>query len=383
MNKKDMKVQACRRVEELNMLIDDIASHLHRHPELSGKEHKSARYLRRLLQEYGFHVKDLVPEMYPTAFQATAGTGKVHIGFLAEYDALPGIGHGCGHNLIAAMSIGAAAALAAVASDAAAVHVYGCPAEETTGSKVYMSDHGVFDGLDAALILHPCSDMTSIGGTSYASHPMEFTFIGKAAHIADKAYAGINALDVLIDFYGRMKKMEQTWTQEHLIGAIITDGGTAPNIVPDKAVLRATIRALDTAYLENVMLPQLRQLAEMTAAYYGAAVQMTHYEPLYKNMINDKLLSRYFADAFSLLGERFFIRDDTDADGSSDVGNVSHVTRACQPEICIASHVAAHTAEFAAAAGSTEGKMKALVGAKALVMTAIDIIAEKHYETFI
>lgn len=131
------------------------------------------------------------------------------MGFLAEYDALPEIGHGCGHNLIAAMSVGAALAFAKAAGDKATVHVYGCPAEETVGSKVYMSEHGVFDGLDAAVIVHPGTDKTYIGGTSYATHPMQFTFLGKAAHVADATYHGVNALDALVDFYGRLKAYER------------------------------------------------------------------------------------------------------------------------------------------------------------------------------
>ena len=325
----------------------------------------------------GFAVEDLVPEAFPTAFHASWGNGPFHMGFLAEYDALPEIGHGCGHNLIAAMSIGAALAFAAVCGTQATVHVYGCPAEETKGSKVYMSEQGVFDELHAAVILHPCADTTSIGGTSYASHPMEFTFLGKAAHIADREYKGVNALDALVDFYGRLKALEHTWTEPHLIGSIITEGGAAPNIVPDRAVMRATIRSLDAEFLETVMLPQIRHLARAVAQEHGTDVEMTHYEPLYKNMVNDAKMSVYFAEAFNALHEPFDVKDDDYADGATDVGNVSQVTRACQPEICIGYNIAAHTEAFTAAAGSDLGNMQALVGAKAMAMVAIDVMNEK------
>lgn len=383
MDKEQMKQEACRKVDELQPLIYEIADYIYEHPELGGKEYLASAYLRKVLRAAGFYVEDLVPEAFPTAFHACRGQGPLQIGFLAEYDALPGIGHGCGHNLIAAMSVGAALAFAAVCGSMAAVHVYGCPAEETMGSKVYMSEHGVFDQLDAALIVHPCADMTSIGGTSYASHPLEFTFQGRAAHIADKEYAGINALDALVDFYQKLKALEQTWNEEHLIGAIITEGGTAPNIVPEKAVLRATIRALDVQYLENIMLPQIRELAQSTAQMHGTTLSMVHYEPLYKNMINDARLSVYFAEAFNALHEGFDVKDDMYADGASDVGNVSQITRACQPEICICYDAAAHTEKFASAAGSALGKMQALVGAKAMAMVAVDVMNEKNGKEFL
>ena len=275
------------------------------------------------------------------------------------------------------MSIGAAIAFANVCGELATVHVYGCPAEETVGSKVYMSEHGVFDGLDAAMLIHPSSDTTCIGGTSYATHPLQFTFLGKSAHVADPEYHGINALDTLVDFYGRLKAYEKTLTERHIIGAIITEGGTAPNVVPDKAVMKVTIRALRTEYLEEKMLPDIKALAQDTAKEHGAAVQMLHYEPLFKNMVNDAKMEVYFAEAFSDLYEEFTVEDDDAAEGSTDVGNVSQVTRVSQPEICIGYHIAAHTKEFAEAAGSDLGKMQSLVGAQAMVRVAVDLAFEK------
>lgn len=376
MNKKEMKDLVCQRVDELSPVIRGIADYLHAHPELGEHEVLASSYLRQILSDHGFAVEDIVAERFPTAFHGSFGAGPFQMGFLAEYDALPKIGHGCGHNLIAAMSIGAALAFSAVSSNKATVHVYGCPAEETAGSKVYMSDHGVFDSLDAAVIIHPGIDKTMIGGTSYASHPLEFVFSGQAAHIADPAGRGVNALDSLVDFYGRLKELERSFKERHLLGAIITEGGTAPNIVPDRAVLRATIRALDTDYLERVMLPEIRALAESVSAAHGTTLAMNHYEPLYKDMRSDAKMDVYFADAFNALHEEFGVWDDDYAEGSTDVGNVSYVTRVSQPEICIAYDMAAHTDAFAQAAGSDLGHMQALVGAKAMAMVAIDVMLE-------
>jgi len=187
------------KVEEMQPVIYGIAEYLHSHPEIGTEEKMAADYLCHILAKAGFLVTPLVPEKFPTAFHAVIGNGPFQMGFLAEYDALPEIGHACGHNLIAAMSIGAAIAFAAVAKKEATIHVYGCPAEETEGSKVYMSEQHIFDMLDAAVIIHP-SHETAIGGTSYATHPLQFTFTGKSAHVADPDYHGINALDALVDF---------------------------------------------------------------------------------------------------------------------------------------------------------------------------------------
>jgi amidohydrolase len=379
MDKKEMKAMIDQKVDELASLIQGIAEYLHAHPELGGEEKLAAAYLRNLLQDAGFSVQDLVPEAYPTAFHATYGKGEVQIGFLAEYDALPEIGHGCGHNLIAAMSVGAALAFASVAAHKATVHLYGCPAEETTGSKVYMSDHHVFDNLDAALIIHP-ADETSIGGTSYATHPLQFTFKGKSAHIADPEYHGINALDALVDFYGKLKELNQTFTEPHIIGAIITDGGLVPNIVPERAVLRATIRALKDDYLEDTMLPQIRAAAQAVAAAHGTELCMEHYEPLCRNMVNDPRLDVYFAENFIALHEKFAVKDDDYATGSTDVGNISHITRVSQPEIDIGGNIAAHTAAFADAANSEYGKMQTLTGAKAMARVAVDVLFEPEFQ---
>lgn len=370
-----MKVFVCQQAEDKQEIIEGIAVYLHTHPELGKEEKLASAYLRQLLKEAGFSVTDVVPEEFPTAFHAIRGNGPLHIGFLAEYDALPEIGHACGHNLIAAMSIGAALAFAEAAADKTTIHVYGCPAEETVGSKVYMTEHGVFDNLDAALIIHPAED-TAIGGTSYATHPLQFEFHGQEAHVADKTYHGINALDALIDFYGRLKSLEKDFEEPHIIGAIITEGGTAPNIIPAKAVLKATIRALDADYLEKIMLPKIKDLAQQVAKAHQTGLNMVHYEPLCMDMVNDPRMDIYFAENFNILHEQFTVKEDDYAEGSTDVGNVSHCTRVSQPEIGIGHHIAAHTPGFAAAAISEYAKMQAVTGAKAMAMVATDILFE-------
>lgn len=377
MTKTELKKLVLKNIDKHAKLLYDLADYIHENPELGESEEKAAAYIKQVLHDHGFTVSAVLPEKFSTAFKGTKGTGKKKIGFLAEYDALPEIGHGCGHNLIAMMSVGAALAVAEEAGELATVHLFGCPAEETIGGKIYMAEAGLFDGLDAALIVHP-GDETAIGGTAYATHPLEITFLGKSAHVADPDYHGINALDALVDFYTRFKALETEFTEPHIIGAIITEGGTAANVIPDRATVRTTVRALRVQYLEENMLPNIRMLAETVAKEHGAEVKMNHYEPLFKDMVNDPRLDVYFSENFNDLSEAFSIKADNYASGSTDVGNVSYLTRTSQPEIAIGRNIPGHTAAFAKAAGSNYGKMQGLIGAKAMAMTAIDVLFEKE-----
>lgn len=370
----DIKAKICQLAENYKEIFNNIADYIHANPELGCNEVRASACLRQLLKKEGFILERVLPDQFPTAFKATKGQGTIHIGFLAEYDALPEIGHGCGHNLIAAISTTAAMVCANMLQDEVTIHLFGCPAEETLGSKVMMSEAGVFDGLGAALICHPGSE-TSFGGTSYATHPLQITFKGKPAHVADPDYHGINALDALVDFYQQLGALEGTFTQPYILGKIITEGGKAPNIIPDRAVMKATIRSLSTAYLEETMLPRIKELAKGISAAHGTEVELVHYEPLFKNMVNHKGLEAYAKANFTALGIQDIKTYPEDyADGSTDVGNVSHVVPTIQPEIKIGDDVAAHTPEFAAAAGSEYGKAMALKAVKGLCMTVADIV---------
>lgn len=375
MNKQKLKQLVCQQIDELEPILIDLADYLHQNPELSKHEVKAMQYLQNLLETMNFSFTSIIEDKFATAFMAIKGTGKKKIGFLAEYDALPKLGHACGHNLISLMSVGAALAFNAVTDKLAQTVIFGCPAEETVGAKLDMAQRGYFADMKACLIIHP-DDKTTIGGTSYATHPLEISFWGKEAHIADTVYHGINALDALIDFYSEFKCLEQSFTERHLIGKIITEGGTAPNIIPAKATMRATIRSTDTDYLENIMLPKIKSLAKTIAEKHHTGLNLYHYEPLYKALRSDKRLEHYYQENFALLGEKFTLLADDYADGSTDVGNVSHVSRTCQPTICIGHNIFAHTAEFACASGSSFAQKKALIGAKAMAMTAIDVLCE-------
>lgn len=372
MDKKIMKEKVVAAVEAMAPELMEISLFLHKNPELGGQEYQACQLLTAAAERSGFTVKQNISG-YETAFIASRGSKGPKIAFLAEYDALPGLGHACGHNLIAAMSWGAAAAFAAVSNDQAVSYLIGCPAEETSGAKVTMAADGIFNGLTAALIIHP-ADSNCMGGTSYASHPLRITFRGRPAHVASKTNKGVNALDALVLFYQGLKALKQTFNQETILAGIITKGGMAPNIVPDEAEARFTVRALSSLYLEEVVIPAVRRLAEGVALATGTTVETVHYEPLFKELINDSRLMSLFQANMSLLGETVTLLGPEDADGSTDVGNVSHVAPTIHPDIGIGNNLVAHTPEFAVSAASDYAQKRLLVGAKAMAMTAIDLL---------
>lgn len=374
MDKNRLKEKVIAMVDEMAFELQEISLRLHQNPELGGQEYQASKFLRDKIEERGFSVRQNISG-YETAFIASKGTDGPRIAFLAEYDALPELGHACGHNLIGAMSFGAAAAFAAVAGGRAVSYLMGCPAEETSGAKVAMAADGVFDGLRAALIVHP-SDENSIGGSSYATHPLKVTFHGQTAHVASKTDKGINALDALVMFYQGMRTLRQTFTQETILAGIITKGGSAPNVVTDVAEGKFTIRALSSSYLEDAVIPAVRRLAEGVALATGTTVEVVHYEPLFQELINDSQLMELYKHNMELLGETVVVLEANDAGGSTDVGNVSHVAPTIHPDLKIGNHILAHTPGFAFAAGSEHAQERLLIGAKAMAMTAIDLLDE-------
>lgn len=372
MNKQALKEQAIAYVDAMASELMEISLFLHTHPELGGQEYQAAGLLAKAAKRRGFSLQQNISG-YETAFIASKGTTGPRIAFLAEYDALPGLGHACGHNLIAAMSWGAAAAFAAVAANQAVACLIGCPAEETTGAKVAMAEDGVFDSLTAALIIHP-ADKNTVGGTSYATHPLKVTFHGRPTHVASKTDKGVNALDALVMFYQGLKPLRQTFTQETILAGIITNGGTAPNIVPEEAEAKLTVRALSSEYLEQTVLPAVHRLAEGVALATGTTVTAVHYEPLFKELLNAPSLMTLFQNNMVLLGESVTVLKPEAAGGSTDVGNVSHRAPTLHPDLGIGCGLVAHTPDFAVAAGSDYAQKRMLIGAKAMAMTAIDLL---------
>lgn len=375
MTQHEREQRAIAYIDKVATELIAMSSYLHEHPELGGQEEKAMTVVGNFLADYDFDVtRDLSEHgTYPilkTALRADSGKSRIFkMAFLGEYDALPGLGHGCGHNLIAMMSVGAALGFKEAVPEAHTTF-FGCPAEETVGGKVFMSEAGLFMPYKAALIIHP-GGHDELGGTSLATHPLEVTFHGRSAHVASLTDRGINALDAAVVFYRAVMDIKIKMGATAIIGAIFTEGGKAPNVIPDVATVRLTVRAHTVDYLENTVLPSIRLAAEEAAAQIGATVDMHHYEPLFKEMREDLTLRKVIGEVMTEFGHRPRLLPDDEADGSTDVGNVSHDVPTAQPTLNIGNGLEIHTPAFADAAGSVYGYEQAVIGAKIMAVAAI------------
>ena len=258
MNLKEREAQVCTIIDGMQDELKSISLFLHNNPELGQQEVLAVDKISQYMMDNGFDTTVGLTERLElrTAMRCDIGTNRLHkIAFLGEYDALPELGHGCGHNLIAIMSMGAAIAFSQTSRETWGTTFFGCPAEETIGGKVYMAEEGLFKGYDGALIIHPGGE-NEVGGTSLATHPLEVTFRGRSCHIASLTDSGINALDCAVDLYQSIKQMKtNTFPKGAIVGAVFTQAGTAPNVVTDKATLRMTVRGATVADLEDLILP--------------------------------------------------------------------------------------------------------------------------------
>jgi len=363
------------RVMALGPRLVEVARFLKEHPELGHQEYEAQHMLCSILEENGFAVVRGVAGL-PTSFRAEyppRGGGRPRIAFLAEYDALPGIGHGCGHNLIAAMSLGAALGLRDEVAEGTVV-VLGTPAEETTGGKIAMSEAGVFDDLDAALLAHP-GGRTSVGGSSLASHAVEIEFFGRAAHAAAAPEKGINALDAMLLTFQAVHALRPRLDPSVRLPGIILDGGTAPNVVPDYTRARFSLRAADARYLEEVVVPAVRDCARGATQATGCRMEWHFYEPLFLDMRENPVLARLFASELRRLGHQVEELPRSVRAGSTDVGNASYRVPTVQPSVAIGDPAPpGHTREFAEATMSEPALRAMLDACVALAVTGAQLL---------
>ncbi len=370
---------------EINAAVDRLSNtliaasrFLHLHPELAYEERESARHLTTILKMHGFEVSEAVGGL-PTAFIASAGVDhpSATIAFLAEYDALPSLGHACGHNLIAASSIGAALALQPFLSAIGGrVLVVGCPAEEKGGGKIALVKAGVFTNVDAALLVHP-SNRTEIFKGALAMRALRVEFFGKASHAAAAPHLGINALDAVVLAFTNLNALRQQLRDDARIHGIITNGGSAPNIIPDFAAARFCIRALDLDYLYDLH-HRVVACFEAAAKATGATVAIHQEGEEYHPMKCNRALGALFRANLEVLGEVVEQTPENQETGSTDVGNVSQVVPTIHPTIALTNRpeVVCHSVAFAEAAGGSAGDRAMLLAAKALAMTALDLFAD-------
>ncbi len=375
---RQLKEDVVRTVDRLADDLVAISRFLHQHPELAYEEHQAARHLIGILTARGFEVVEGVGGL-PTAFLARSADGPAAptVALLAEYDALPSLGHACGHNLIAASSIGAAMALQPFLPPLRGrVVVVGCPAEERGGGKIALVRAGLFTGVNAALLVHP-SNRTELFKSALAMRALKVEYFGKSSHAAAAPHLGINALDSVLLAFTNLNALRQQLRDDVRIHGVITDGGRAPNIIPDYAAARFYIRALDLDYLDDL---HRRVVAcfEAAAQATGSRVSIQDEGEVYHPMRCNRALGSLFRGNLEALGEKIEQTPEDQELGSTDVGNVSQVVPTIQPTIALTDRpdVVCHTAAFAEAAGGTPGDRTLLLAAKALAMTTVDLLAD-------
>lgn len=358
--------------------LAEISDYIYRNPELGNEEYKAVEALTTFLKEHGFEIECPYSGMN-TAFKATFDSGKegMTVGYLCEYDALPKIGHGCGHNMIGVMSAGAGVVLSKVLSEIGGkIIVYGTPAEETNGGKVILTEAGAFDELDAAMIVHPDGE-TRASGSSSALYPIRFIYKGKTAHAASCPEKGINALNSVIQLFNGIDALRQHVTPDVRMHGIITKGGVAANIVPDEAVADFYFRAATKERVTEVV-EKVKRIAEGAALMTGATLEMERYELPYDDLKTNETLSEMFNSNLRKLGITD-IKEAKVTGGSSDIGNVSHVAPTIHPYIGLTDcPMIGHSVEMANSTITSKAHDRLLIAALAMAYTGHDVIVRNE-----
>jgi amidohydrolase len=355
-----------------------ISRTIHDRPELGYQEKEATLVLGRFLEGKGFTVEWGLGSVL-TAFRATRGASpSPAVAFLAEYDALPGLGHACGHNLIAAAAVGAGTALASVLSDKdGRVLVVGTPAEEMQGGKVRLLEEGAFEGVDAALMFHP-SVRNAVVKRTLAMTEFQVTFHGRSSHAAAAPELGINALDAIILAFTGINALRQQITDDGRIHGIITKGGDAPNIIPSLTEARIAVRALDRSVLDGLLV-RVKQCLEGAAMATGCTLEITEVGPSYEGLLPNYTLARIFEEKIESMGISMDDHDELRYIGSSDIGNLSRQLPVIHPELTICGFESLpHTPGFAEAARSEKAEAVMKKAATALALTGLEILTDRE-----
>ncbi|MCX5044481.1 M20 family metallopeptidase [Aldersonia sp. NBC_00410] len=352
----------------------ELSHSIHAEPELGFEEVKSAAKVTELLAQRGFEVQAGVADL-PTAFTATFGSGDLVIGICAEYDALPEIGHACGHNIIAASTVGAALALADVAQQCGlTVKVFGTPAEEDGGGKVLMLERGAFDGVAAAMMVH-AGPVDIAGATSLALADLAVTFAGREAHASFAPQFGRNAADAVTVAQVGIGLLRQHLVPGQQVHGIVTDGGTAPNVVPDRAEMRFNLRAATNDSLADLQ-GRIADCFAAGALATGCTHEVRTATPTYTALTPDPRLVQAYREVVIELGRTPLAPELEGSQplGSTDMGNVTNVIPGIHPIIGIDSEGSVpHQRAFAAACAKPSSDRAVIDGATALARTAIRV----------
>ncbi len=376
-------------IESSKRELFDLSRDVHAHPELNYQEYYSSNALAGFLEQHSLHVERGIGGV-ETAFRATipggAGDGPT-IAVLAEYDALPEIGHGCGHNLIAMAAMGAALGLQANAANLPGrIEIIGTPAEEGGGGKIRLLEAGVFDGVDATLSSHPFSNRTVIPASaatgeswSLAMVGYRYMYHGRAAHAAAAPEAGINALNAVIHLFTGIDALRQHLRDDVRMHGVITDGGLAPNVVPEFAAANFMLRSRDGQYLSNEVVGKVAAIAEGAAAMTGARLEIEEFYPFYENVQPNVVLAQTVAANIQAQGIRLDepVAGRPGSGASTDFGNVSQAMPAFELRYAVSeTPVASHTRDMCETAITDLALSNALSVAKALSLTASDLLCD-------
>ncbi len=351
-----------------------ISTSLFNDPETAFDEFNACKLLSNFLTKSGFQV-DVGVGGLETSFRASFGNQSTPvIAILAEYDALVGLGHACGHNLIAAAAVGAGAALTALTpSLPGQFQVIGTPAEEGDGGKIYLAKAGIFNHIDAAMMFHPASK-NMVLRPSLACSDLKLEFFGKASHAAAAPDEGINALDAVLLSFNNINALRSTLGPKDRIAGIITKGGDAANIIPAHCACEFSIRSLSTNR-RDILVEKVIAFAQAGAQTIGCSLEH-EVVPGYQDIIPNHILAGLFKSNLETLGRVVVDPDPNERMGSTDMGDVSHIIPAIHPYLAIAPvSVAGHTLEFKQYCISETGKSAMLDAAKALAMTAVDLLS--------
>ena len=365
-----------RAVDGLADELESLSHRIHANPELGYQEVKAAGWLAEFLAAKGFKVEKGVAGV-ETAYRATIETGEgPTIAILCEYDALPGLGHACGHNVIATSGAGAGAALAAVRGQLpkGRIQVIGTPAEEGGGGKMKLIEGGVFKDVDCAMMIHGL-DRTILHADLLGIVRVNFDFTGKAAHASADPWQGVNALDAVIQTFNAISALRQQVRPDVRIHGIITNGGQAPNIIPEAASATFYVRAATLDYMWEVY-KKVVACAEGAARATGAQLRTVQVPTVYEPLKRNETLLGAFKVNLERLGDTPEPPDPSRL-GSSDIGNVSQVIPAIQPYIKIAeAGTPIHSRAFAEAAVKPLARRGLLTAAKTMAMTTADLLAD-------
>ncbi|WP_210604212.1 M20 family metallopeptidase [Brevibacterium oceani] len=368
-----LKDRIAARINDVAPTLVGLSNALHDDPELGWQEFRSSAAVAGVLSAHGFSVEQPYLGL-ETAFRATYGAGEFTIGFLAEYDALPGLGHACGHNLISAMSVGGAIGLAEVADELGiTVEVIGTPAEEGGGGKIELLDRGAFTELDFALMAHPAPvDVAEAQPFAVTHWHVEYT--GRAAHAAAYPERGINANDSFLIAQVALGLLRQQLPKTARVHGVMTNGGEAPNAIPAKTEGRWYVRAETTDEL-LALEQKVVNCFEAGALATGAELTITPESKRYAEMRTDESALDFYRSNAVALGRDFDVDPiaATMNRASTDMGNVSQIVDAIHPYIGVGGDASNHQAAFAESCIGPRAERTLLDGATALAWTAVDV----------